>query len=85
MCGQFTPVPLPVEDSQLLAPVSCARSVEELSQLPPLRLTPDLRPTQPRSAIGALLDPAADDTFDDLMSLCSGKFDGMSALGGWVR
>ncbi|KAF0291403.1 Claspin [Amphibalanus amphitrite] len=57
---------------------------DSLSQLGPLRLSPEPRGAAgrgPRSAIGALIDPAADDTMDDLMSLCSGKFDAAPVSG----
>ena len=59
---------------------------DSLSLLGPLGLTPEPGPAAavprgPRSAIGALIDPAADESMDDLMSLCSGKFDGGSIEG----
>ena len=72
--GSFS---LPPEDSDPLPTATEDDIPDSLSQLGPLRLSPEPRAARaPRSAIGALLDPAADESMDDLMSLCSGKFDG---------
>ena len=83
--GSFS---LPPEDTQQLLAAYPAHRATSSEDLPdslsvlsaPLPLTPEPRPGHgragPRSAIGALLDPAADESVDDLMSLCSGKFDG---------
>ena len=80
--GSFS-LALESEDIPLPPAVTSADSdlPDSLSQLGPLRLTPDHRTAAAagrgaRSAIAALLDPAADESMDDLMSLCSGKFDG---------
>ncbi|KAF0288673.1 Claspin [Amphibalanus amphitrite] len=80
--GSFS-VP-PADDWDALPAGAADDLPDSLSQLGPLRLSPEPRGAAgrgPRSAIGALIDPAADDTMDDLMSLCSGKFDAAPVSG----